>query len=344
MYRVISRFLVSLVLVVSGMLLSGTTVQGADKPIEIRLAHMFPVGAPSHQLMEAWAKKIANDSNGRLTARIFPVNTLVPAPELYDAVANGTADMSFGFRYAPKGQPLGVTFPFILGAPDVITATKVYDDLWKKFPKVMADEWKDVKILWFTSSMFQALHTGKAVRSLDDMKGLQIRVPSQEMGMMMKDLGATPVFMSTADFIIGMEKKTVDGGTIQPLAVQDNKLGGKAKYMLDLSLGAPTPVFAIMNKDFYNKLPADLKAVIDKSCDWGKRGTIQTWVDAWEDVKKYYKTEGVEIVTLSPQERAKVLSIVEKTRDKVGQELDAKGIPGTEVVKYIRERVQYYAK
>lgn len=162
--------------------------------------------------------------------------------------------------------------------------------------------------------------------------------------MMMKDLGGTPVYMSTADFVLGMEKKTVDGGTIQPLAVQDNKLGGKVKYMLDLSLGAPTPVFAIMNKDFYNKLPADLKSVIDKSCAWGKQGTIKTWADAWEDVKKYYKTEGVEIVTLSPQERAKVVSIVEKARDKVGQELDAKGIPGTEVVKYIRERVAYYSK
>ncbi|HVN96648.1 MAG TPA: TRAP transporter substrate-binding protein DctP [Syntrophorhabdaceae bacterium] len=344
MRRVKAYFLFFLAFTVCGVVFSVAPAQAADKPIEVRLAHMFPVGSPSHQIMEAWAKKIATDSNGRLTARIFPVNTLVPAPELVDAVASGTADMSFGFRYAPKGQPLGVTFPFILGAPDVITATKVYDDLWKKFPKVMADEWKDVKILWLTSSMFQALHTRKPVRSLDDMKGLQIRVPSPEMAMMMKDLGATPVFMSTADFVIGMEKKTVDGGTIQPQAVEDNKLAGNLKYMLDLSLGAPTPVFAIMNKDFYGKLPADLKAVIDKSCDWGKQATVQMWVDAWEEVKKYYKTEGVEIVTLPSQERAKVVSIVEKTRDKVGRELDAKGIPGTEVVKYIRERVQQYAK
>jgi TRAP-type C4-dicarboxylate transport system substrate-binding protein len=336
--------LVLAALVVVAAVFSTIPARAADKPIELRLAHMFPVSAPSHQLIEAWAKKIAADSQGRLTIRIFPVNTLVPAPELYDAVASGTADISFGFRYTPKGQPLGVTFPFILGAPDVVTATKVYDDVWKKFPKPMAEEWKEVKILWLTSSMFQAMHTLKPVRSLADMKGLQIRVPSKEMGDLMKDLGATPAFMSTADFVIGIEKKTVDGGTIQPLAVQDNKLGGKVKYMLDLSLGAPTPVFAIMNKDVYSKLPADLKAVIDKSCDFGKQGTVQMWVEAWEDVQKYYKAEGVEIVRLSPQERARVAAIVEKARDRVGAELDAKGLPGTEVVKYIRERVEQYLK
>ncbi len=328
----------------AAILLSTVGVEAADKPIELRLAHMFPVGSPSHQHMEAWAKKIATDSNGRLTVRIFPVNTLVPAPELYDAAANGTADISFGFRYLPKGNTLGVTFPFILGAPDVVVGTKVYDDLWKKFPKPMADDWKDVRILWLTSSMFQALSTRKAVHSLEDMKGLQIRVPSKEMGDLMKDLGATPAFMSTADFVMGLEKNTVDGGIIQPGAVQDNKLGGKVKYVLDLSLGTPTPVFAAMNKDAYNKLPADLKVVIDKSCDFGRQGTIDLWVEAWENAQKYFKAEGVEVVRLSPQERARWTPIIEKARDRVGAELDGKGLPGTEIVKYIRERIQHYAK
>jgi TRAP-type C4-dicarboxylate transport system substrate-binding protein len=346
-FQMVKRFQKALalgVIVLAAVFLFGSIAQAADKPIEIRLAHMFPVGSPSHRLMEAWAKKIAADSNGKLTVRIFPVNTLVPAPELINAAANGTADMTFGFRYMPKGQPVGVTLPFILGAPDVVTATKVYDDLWKKFPKVMADEWKDVKVLWLTASMFQALHTRKAVRSLEDMKGLQIRVPSKEMGALMKDLGATPAYMSTADFVIGMEKKTVDGGTIQPEAVMDNKLGGNVKYMMELSLGAPTPVFAVMNKDFYNNLPADLKAVVDRSCDWGKKAAVQVWIEAWDVSQKYYKTEGIEIVSLTPQEKARVSAIVEKARDRVGAELDTKGLPGTEIVKYIRERVQYYVK
>ena len=38
------------------------------------------------------------------------------------------------------------------------------------------------------------------------------------------------------------------------------------------------------------------------------------------------------------------MPIIEKARDRVGAELDAKGIPGTEIVKYIRERVEHYTQ
>jgi TRAP-type C4-dicarboxylate transport system substrate-binding protein len=339
-----SVVLVLAVLVVVAAVFSSIPVRAADKPIELRLAHMFPVGTPSAQYIDAWAKKVSADSNGRLTIRIFPVNTLIPAPELYDGVAKGTADLAYGFRYLPKNYTLGVTFPFILGAPDVVTAGRVYDDVWKKFPKIMAEDWKDVKVLWLSPSMVQYISTRKPVRSLEDMKGLQIRVPSKEMGDLMKDLGASPAFMSTADFVIGMDKGTVDGGTIQPLAVEENKLGGKIKYILELSLGAVTPVMLIMNKDTFSHLPPDLQAVIQKSCESGKEGSIKLWVDAYEHSLKYFKSESVEVVRLSPQERARWMPIIERARDRVGAELDAKGLPGTEIVKYMREQVEHYAR
>ena len=314
------------------------------KPIELRLAHMFPVVSPSHQHVENWAKKIATDSNGRLTIRIFPVNTLITAPEIYDGVAKGTADLGFAFRYKPEGNTIGVTIPFILGAPDTYVAGRIYDDLWKKFPKQMAEDWKEVKILWLAPSMFQAIHTKKPVRRLEDIKGMQIRVPSREMGDLMKDLGATPAFMSTADFVIGIEKGTVDGAVIQPGAVEDNKLGGKIKFILEFSLGVPMPVMAIMNKDSFNQLPAGLQSVIDKSCEFGKEGTTKYWSDAYENALKYYKAEGVEVVRLSPEESARWEPIVERARDRVGADLNAKGVPGTEIVRFIRERVKYYAR
>ena len=130
------------------------------------------------------------------------------------------------------------------------------------------------------------------------MKGLQIRVPSKEMGELMKDLGATPVFMSSGGLCHGIEKKNRRwAGLYSPSAVQDNKLGGKG----EVYYAGPEPWGSYARlcdyeQRLYNKLPTDLKAVIDKSCDFGKQETIQMWVEAWEDVKKYYKAEGVEIV------------------------------------------------
>jgi TRAP-type C4-dicarboxylate transport system substrate-binding protein len=314
------------------------------KPIELRLAHIAPANSPNDLHIKEWAKRIAEGSKGRLTIRIFPASTLLPGPELYDGVGKGTADLGFSIRYKPEGYAVGATIPFILGAPDTVTAGRVYDDIWKKFPKVMAEEWKEVKILWLAPTMFQTIITRKPVRSIGDIKGLQIRVPSRELGDLVKDLGATPVFMSFADFVIGIEKGTVDGVVSQPGSIYENKLGGKLKFALELSLGVPTPWASIMNWDSYNNLPSDLKSIIEKNCEWGKEGATKVWTDLFEESEKYFKTEGVEIVQLSREEKARWIPIIEHARDRVGETLNGKGYPGTEIVRFIRERVEYYAR
>ena len=345
MKRAKVRFLVLSVLVLSVILFSGVSAQTAEAPIELRLAHQYPVRSFMDQAIGAWAKKIADDSKGRLTIRIFPNNTLVPPPELYDAAVAGTADISFGSRYKPQGFTLGVTFPFILGAPNETIASKVYDDIWKKFPKVMADEWKAVKIIFLSAQGPQVLFTRKAVRTLEDVRGLQVRSGSKEGGDLLKDLGATPVFMSSGDLVIGIEKGTVDGAGMNPSGIRDFKLGGKIKYIsMDVNLGSPVPIMCVMNKDSYNKLPADVKEAIDESAEFGKQKVLDGWRNTTEDDMKYWKAEGIEIVRFSPQELARWQSIIDRARDRVGKELDGKGLPGTEVVKYIRERIAFYAR
>jgi len=333
-------------LVLAVILLPGFHAQAASegKNIELRLAHMFPVGAPAHHHMERWAEKIAADSNGRLKIRIFPSNTLITAPEMYDGVVKGAADIGFAWRYKPKAYTVGVLFPFLLSAPDTVTAGKVYDDIWKRFPQLMAEEWDDVKILWLEPSMPVYLFSRKPLHSIEDMKGQQIRVPSRELADLMKQLGATPAFMSAADFIIGLDKGTVDGACGLFAIIPDFKLGGKIKYVLMLSLGVSTPVMVIMNKDSYNRLPADLQRVLDESGEWGRKDSIEYWSKLFEDSIKYCNANDIELIYPPREQRAKLMSIIELSRDKVGEDLDTKGYPGTEIVQFIRERVKRYAR
>ena len=164
------------------------------------------------------------------------------------------------------------------------------------------------------------------------------------MGDVLKYLGATPVYMSTPDFMIGIEKGTVDGAVLIFEAIPDNKLGGRIKYVITDSLGVPTPVGVFMNKDSFNSLPADLQKVIENSCEWGKEDMIRYWSAGYENAKKYCQTEGIELISLSPEERTQFNTIIERNRDKVGADLDAKGYPGTEIVRFIRERAAHYAR
>ena len=332
--------ILSLFLVV-GLLPSNPCAQA--KTIELRLAHMFPVTAPAGKYIESWAEKIAKDSNGQLKIRIFPSNTLIIAPEMFDGVVKGAADIGYAFRYKPNNYTIGVLFPFILSAPDTVTATKVYDDIWNKFPQLMAEEWQGVRLLWASGAMAQYLFTRKPTHSLADFKGQQIRVPSRELGEVIKALGATPVFMSTADFVIGIEKGTVDGCIMMPAAISDNKIGDKLKYGVMGNFGLPTPVSVFMNEESFNKLPMELQIVVEGSTASGKANEIKCWSDLADDSMKYLKSAGIEFLQLSPEEQTQLNNINEGVRNKIGQDLDEKGLPGTELIQFIRDRVRLYA-
>jgi TRAP-type C4-dicarboxylate transport system substrate-binding protein len=331
-------------MLVAGLTL-GPLAYGASeaKPIELRLAHMFPVGSPSAKHIELWAEKIAADSNGRLKIRIFPANSLLPPPEIYSGVVKGVADIGVAWRYMPTGYEVGVLFPFFIQAPDTVTAGKVYDDVWKRFPDLMAKEWKDVKVLWLAPTEPTYLMSTKAIRGLEDIRGLQLRVPSPALADVVKALGAAPAFMSSADFVVALDKGTVNGGLPLFGLIQDYKLAGKIKTVLMQSLGNSTPLMFIMNKGAFSKLPPDLQSVINKSCEWGKQDTIRYWIEAYAETEKYCKDNGVQLVTLSGEDLKKWNEVVQGVGVKMAKDLDAKGYPGTELLRFINERIKHYA-
>jgi TRAP-type C4-dicarboxylate transport system substrate-binding protein len=323
------------------------TQASAPKAIELSFAHMFPPQSPEGQVADKWGAKIKEDSKGLLTVRVYPVTTLLAAPEMFNGVLKGAADIGMAFPYSPEIFTFSSSLPFFLTAPNTAIAAKVYDDLWKQFPEPLAKEFSQVKTLWLTPSALQTVWTTKEkFQVLDDLKGLQLRVPSKEMGSVITALGATPTYMSTADLAVALEKGTVDGCINMHSAVQSNKMTN-LKYALQLknmSCGVSTPLFAIMNKDSYNKLSPDLQKVIDNSLAWAKQLQLDTWASNQTNAEKWFTDQGGQFITLSPEEEAKFAAIYNKVEADAAAALDAKGIPASAMVKYIQERIQFYLK
>ena len=323
------------------------TQASAPKAIELSFAHMFPPQSPEGQVADKWGAKIKEDSKGLLTVRVYPVTTLLAAPEMYNGVVKGVADIGMAFPYSPEIFTFSSSLPFFLTAPNTAIAAKVYDDLWKQFPDVLGKEFSPVKPLWLTPSALQTLWTTKRqFKVIDDLKGLQLRVPSKEMGAVITALGATPTYMSTADLAVALEKGTVDGCINMHSAVQSNKMT-TLRYALQLknmSCGLSTPLFAIMNKDSYAKLSPDLQKVIDNSLAWGKQLQLDTWASNQANAEKWFTDQGGQFVTLSTDEEAKFAAIYNKAEADAAVALDAKGMPASAMVKYIQERIQFYLK
>ncbi len=323
------------------------TTTPAPKPVELKYAHMFPPQSPEGQVADKWAEKIAKDSNGLLTVRVYGGSTLVTAPEMKIGTKDGITDIGMAFIYKPEGNEITAVLPFIMNAPTTAIGQRVLDDVWKEFPELMNKEWSDVKVLWMNAAAPQVLFTTKKkIQSSTDLKGVQVRVPSKEMGALMEKLGGTPAYMSTADMAIGVEKGTVDGCINMYAANAAYKLV-QLKYAVKLntfSFGLPTPVFVVMNKDSWNSLHPDQQKVIENNMEWGKQTAFETWDSLQKSGLEYFDGYGGEHSNLSPEEEAKWLALYRQVEADSMKQLDDKGFPGTKVLNFINERTEYYLK
>ena len=333
------------IVLISLFLIFQAADSGAAKTKELTMASLFPPESPSAQSLNRWAEKIKQDTNGQISIRHFPANTLIAAPDMRTSLKFGVADIGCSFVYKPEPNfdPSLMLSQLILGL-DYENCLKIFEDMWNKFPEMWAGQWKDYKLLWITTIDPNLLVTvKKPVKALDDMKGLQLRIPNAMTASMIKNLDATPVSMSSGDWIVSLDKGTTDGAATSLGSLLDYKIGEKIDFITNYSLG-PGILFLAMNKKSWSRLSPDIQTVFDASAKWGKQDIIKTKKESEAKAIQYLKSNGVEFFKLSPDEYAKWGKTIQPVFDKMATDLNAKGFPGTAMVNYALERARFYSK
>ncbi len=322
-----------------------TATPEPPQPIELSLSSTNPPTAPGVQHLAIWAEKVKEESKGLIDIRIYPGSTLSTAVNTRTAIREGVADIGHNCSTElDESYVLGYWIPSMIQAKDAATAIKIYEEIWQKFPDEMASEWKDFKVLWLATCQPTCFGTGKKpVRKLEDFKGLQMRAPSVGESEKMKLFGATPVTMSPVDFKMGLEKNMVDGGCMMVSLVKDFQLGKMVKYYTSYTMGIGLPWFLIMNKDSWNNLHPEHQKVIESTLEWGKQGQDAAWIDAADEAIEYMKSNNIEFIDPSIEERARWDAAIQPMLDDIVVKLNAKGFPGEEILQFIKERNNYYA-
>ncbi len=329
----------------AALALSFASIAVAQQKIELKVAHFIPAPHPVARWIERWAEDLAKNSGGRIETKYFPGSQMGPPPVYYDLARNGQAELVFFLSGGTPGRfPITelINLPYLVGSGEIGAKVLNEPELRTKY---LDPEHKGVKVmLYMTHQPGQIFTTKKAVRTIEDMKGMRIRFSSPTIRDFVAALGATPVGIQPTELSEALQKGTVDGAFMDyGGAGIAFKLGGTIKHTTEMYSYVASFGFA-MNPDFYNKLPADLKTYIDKSFD----GKAKDLGEAWDSIdvpgKKAIVDGGGETIRLSPAEDAKFRKIGADVAEAKIKELEAKGLPARSAYTLMKSLSEKHSK
>lgn len=283
------------------------------KTIKLNYSIFFPASHVQCQAGMDWARSINEKSGGLVEITVFPGGTLTPAPQTYDSVVKGIADIGMScFAYTLGRFPVMEAADLPLGYPNGTTASKAVNGF---YAAVTPQELSDVKVLYLHAHGPGLLHTRKPVTSLDDLKGMKIRSTGLS-ARIVEALGAVPVAMSQGDTYESLNKGVVEG-TFGPMEVLKGwRQGEVVKSTTECTaIGYTTTMFVVMNLDKWNSLPEEMKKLFEEtSREWiDKHG--QAWDEADAAGREYTLSLGNGIVPLSAEQttlwNSKVQSVID---------------------------------
>ena len=284
-------------------------VVAAAKPITLTFANQNPDTSWSGmKAIAPWAKQVEEATDGKVKIQIFYSQTLTKGKDAWEATKNGIADISWCFHgYWPGLTPLADVIS--LPALPYTTAEKGSEVLWKLYEKYPAiqEQFADNKVLLlFTSNPYILITTKKQVKTMEDIKGMKIRMSGGPPTEMMKALGGTPMMVPMPDNYMSLQKGVIDGMGAPWEAIHGFRLYEVVKYYTETPF--PAVYFSIaMNRKKWDSLDKEIQDAImsvgglEGSKFWG-RNHFDT---AKDGVMEKVKSEGksIDIYTFSDQER-----------------------------------------
>ncbi len=313
------------------------------EPIKLTFAFFAPAHSFPGMSMQRWVDEVEKRTNGKVIIETFPGGTLLTAPATFDGVLAGVADIATGATsYEPGRFPLlvGLERPGI-GFPNGTVSARVLWELYQEFrPASLAD----FKVLHMFTAGLHHIATIDPVRSLEDLKGLELRGTGGVLPIL-NALGAAPIALSMADLPGNLEKGVVKGYSSSYDVLKDFRLAELVNYGVDYSYAIGATFATVMNKDTWNALPPDVQKVMD---DLVLEQTVWTgeYVDEYDAMALEWAIaeHGFEVITLSPAERARWEEALKPVLGEWLEDMAAKGLPGQEFLDRAYELIAKYSK
>ncbi|WP_375000383.1 TRAP transporter substrate-binding protein [Aeromicrobium sp. CTD01-1L150] len=209
---------------------SGSSESGG----ELRLGHVFAIDSTQNEAAEAFAEQLEEQSGGELSVDVYPASQLGGDETLGQDVSRGTLDMAFLNPGSLATMDPLLDFHYL---PYIVSDNEQADEIFFGdgiIPQTLSETLAEhnMESLASFELEFRGVSNSKhAVETVDDLRGLKLRVPgSAAIRGFFDSAGAQTQVMPMPELITGLQQDTVDGQDNGVLITHDNSLDRSQAY------------------------------------------------------------------------------------------------------------------
>ncbi|MBT8329980.1 MAG: DctP family TRAP transporter solute-binding subunit [Desulfofustis sp.] len=307
--------------------------------VTIRVAHLNPEGAfESHSgaMTTIFKSLVESASGGAIEVKLFPNGQLGKDNEVIQQVRDGIVESTISSAGGiAQHYPLVGVFDIPFAFPNIAIANRVIDQRSEFGMKFSSDLEKKtgLKVLGLIDSggFFAFTNSKRPITSVEDMEGLRIRtmtLPTHQA--MVSSLGGKPTPLPWAEVYTALQTGVADG-QMNPIPIIAFAKFNEVQKFLSITNHVITPYIWTMNKDFYNGLSAEHRALID----WASEVATEAGRGVSRVIEASEKglpalADGMEVNTVSAEELKKFAAAAQPAVRKL---IDEKlGSEGTEML------------
>jgi TRAP-type transport system periplasmic protein len=288
--------------------------------------YVMKISTPTiHDIPDAWARNLGaaleKDSGGRIKAEIYPASQLGSIPRQIEGTQFGSIQMEI----VPPEFMVGLDPRFEMMAAPGLVDSQAHGQRLAADPAVLklmlglgADKGlHGVGLFMATPS---SIVSRMPLRHLADFKGKKLRIfASQFQSVAFERLGVTPVAMTLGDVLPAIQQGAIDGAVTGIGPIANFHMVDAAKFVTMTNQPAIF-IIAEVNKKWYDSLPKDLQAIIDKDAAAQDAAITPVAAKMFQETQDSYKASGGELINLPPDEQAAMM----KTLESVGADVSSK--------------------
>jgi tripartite ATP-independent transporter DctP family solute receptor len=275
----------------------------AQAKATFKASDVQPAGYPTVAATEGMGKKLEAATNGRLSVQMFPSAQLGAEKETIEQTQIGAIQLlrvSAGALGPIVDDVNVVNMPFLF--KNVAHAQKMMDGPigQELLDRISANANAGlVALCWMDSGARSIYNTKRPVKSIEDLKGLKIRVIGNPIFIdMMNALGANGVAMGYDQVFGALQTGVIDGAENNPPSYVFSNHYTAAKYY-SLTEHLIIPEVLMFSKKAWTQLSADDQNLVKKFAREAQFDERERWKKYEQDAMDKAKAAGCEIVEIA---------------------------------------------